>query len=329
MLSANDFRGVYAIIPSPAKEGADRADAVDTVDLDETARVTDQLIKDGVAGILTLGTTGECATLTQDEWESFVDCFLSTVNKRVPAFVGTTALGTHAIVQRIRYARDRGADGTLLGMPMWQPCTLDMAREFYGSISDLFPDFAIMVYGNENAFRFHWSPETWGPVAARAKTIVATKGGAANELVELVKVTKGQVKFLPNDGAVMRNAEADPDHTTACWSTAASMGPQPAIALMDAILARDWERAKEIAADIRWAGETFMAPERRHEFGSYNIQLEKGRINAAGYCKAGPYRPPYNVIPADLAEGAAENGRRWAQLQKKYSEIRAQAVRAG
>ena len=55
MLSAQDFKGVYGILPTPAKEGADRWDATDTVDLDETARLTEQLIADGCSGLLALG----------------------------------------------------------------------------------------------------------------------------------------------------------------------------------------------------------------------------------------------------------------------------------
>lgn len=327
MLSAQDFRGVYAIIPTPAKEGADRADAVDTVDLDETARLVDQLIKDGVHGIMALGTTGECATLTQAEWEGFVDCLLATVNKRVPAIVGTTAPGTHAAVERIRFARDHGADGTLLGMPMWQAFTDQMVVEYYASISDLFPDFALQVYANENAFRVHWTVELWGQLAKRARTVVSAKGGNARELPQLIEATKGQIKFLAIDGATLAMAEAAPDHTTACWSTSSACGPQPALALMEAILARDWPRAKEIDADLKWAYEAMAPPGKQSEFGSYNIQWEKARMQEAGYCKPGPFRPPYNVIAPDWAECARENGRRWSQLEKKYAETRAQAAK--
>src|ERR1700722_5344033 len=88
MLGANDFRGVYAIIPTPSKPGADRWDAVDTVDLDETARVIDRLLADGVHGLIVLGTTGECATLTPSEYEAFVACVLATVRKRAPTVPG-------------------------------------------------------------------------------------------------------------------------------------------------------------------------------------------------------------------------------------------------
>ena len=81
--------------------------------------------------LIVLGTTGECATMTSQEYDAFVDCVLATVKKRIPTFIGTTALGTHEVVRRTRFAAERGADGILLGLPMWQPLTVDMAVEYY------------------------------------------------------------------------------------------------------------------------------------------------------------------------------------------------------
>ena len=50
MITAQDLKGALAIMPTPAKEGADRLDATDTVDLDETARRTESLVRDGGKG---------------------------------------------------------------------------------------------------------------------------------------------------------------------------------------------------------------------------------------------------------------------------------------
>jgi trans-o-hydroxybenzylidenepyruvate hydratase-aldolase len=63
-MTAADVNGIWAIVPTPAKPGAERWDADDTVDVDETARVVEGLIDAGVDAILTMGTLGECATLT-------------------------------------------------------------------------------------------------------------------------------------------------------------------------------------------------------------------------------------------------------------------------
>ena len=117
MLTAEDIKGVWAIGCTPSTEDASRWDATDTVDLDELARSTNQIVEDGADGYITLGTTAECATLTRKEWEDAVDCVLSTVNKRIPTLIGTTAMGTHEIVERMRFIRDKGADGAILGLP--------------------------------------------------------------------------------------------------------------------------------------------------------------------------------------------------------------------
>lgn len=320
MLSPSDLRGVYAITPTPAKDGADRWDAVDTVDLAETERVVNRLIGDGVNGLIVLGTTGECATVTGQEYEAFTDCVLATVKKRVPTFIGTTALGTHEVVRRTRFAAERGADGILLGLPMWQPLTVDMAVEYYRGISETFPRLAIMVYGNGRAFRFSFPPEFWSRVIELAPTLVAAKYSRPKSLLDSLAASKGRVHFLPHDGAMCKFAELSPETTTACWSTAASMGPEPVLAQTRALLSNDAEALRRIAADLAWAREPIAEITSDPDlFATYNIQMEKIRIQAAGYCKAGPIRPPYNVMPERYAECARENARRWRQLCDKYS----------
>ena len=162
MISAKDIKGALAIMPTPAKDGADRLDATDTVDLDETARLAESLVRDGATGIMALGTMGECATTSQSDYEVFVDCLLKTVRGRIPTFVGATALSGHDIAKRIKFVKERGATGTLLGIPMWQPATLDMAVKFYADVAATFPDFPIMVYANPRAFRFPFGVDFWG-----------------------------------------------------------------------------------------------------------------------------------------------------------------------
>jgi dihydrodipicolinate synthase/N-acetylneuraminate lyase len=322
MLTAKDFQGLYAIIPTPAKAGADRADAVDTVDLTETARVIDRLIADGADGLIVLGTTGECATITRDEFEGFVECVLATVNRRVPAFVGTTALGTHEIVYRTRFAQDRGADGVLLGMPMWQTMTVATAVEYYRSVGELFPDLAIMVYGNPRAFRFDFPPEFWTGVVDAVPTITSAKFSRPKLLLESLKAAKGRVHFQPNDGGVMEFVDLAPETTTSCWSTAASMGPEPALAQIRAIQAGDLDRARRIAADLAWTREPIAPITKDPEiFASYNIQLEKVRIALAGYCHAGPLRPPYNHYPPEYHELFRQNAVRWRELCERYAKV--------
>jgi len=317
-------RGLYAIIPTPARPGAERWDATDTVDLDETARVVERLIADGAAGLIALGTTGECATLTATEYEAFVDCVLRTIDRRVPAFIGATALGLHEVIRRLRFVRAGGATGTLLGLPMWQPCTLEMAIGYYAMVAEAFPDLEVMVYANERAFRFPFDAAFWRALPGRAATARSAKYSRPATYLAAREASAGRVQFIPNEGAALAFERLAPGTVTACWATAASMGPAPAIALIEAILAGDLARSEAIDRDIAWANEPFKIVHSSPElFASYNIQMEKLRIDAAGYCHAGPIRPPYDVMPPEYATAAAECGRRWTDLCRKYAVIRA------
>jgi trans-o-hydroxybenzylidenepyruvate hydratase-aldolase len=320
MISAQDIKGVLAIMPTPAKEGADRLDATDTVDLEETARLADSLVRDGAAGIMALGTMGECATTAQSDYEVYVDCLLETVRGRIPTFVGTTALGGHETYRRIKFVKERGATGTLLGIPMWQPATLDMAVKFYTDVAETFPDFPIMVYANARAFRFPFDVDFWGQVVAKAPTVMSAKFSSKAILKKSVEVTNGRVNFVPPLGLAYEFAQISPATQTTCWMP--SVGPQVGLALMKALADGNAAQAKAVADDIAWANEPHHAITSSQEvFASYNIQMEKILMAASGYCKTGPIRPPYNVMPDDFRKGATEGGQRYAQLREKYSKL--------
>ncbi len=320
MLSAEDITGLYAIIPTPATADANRMDAKDTVDLAETERLINALLRDGVDGLIVLGTTGECATLTQAEFEAFTDCVARTVDRRVPLFIGATALGGHQVAERLAFVQELGADGTLLGLPMWQPCTQAMAVKYYREVAELYPNLALMVYANARAFRFDFPLAFWAELAKAVPSVVAAKYSRLAGLRELVTATGKRINFVPNDNAAHKFFDASPETTIACWATAASMGPAPSVAMARAIRDRDGGRVAAVAKDIAWANEPVSGIVSDPEiFASYNIQIEKLRIEAAGYCKPGPMRPPYDVIPPDYAEAARACGRRWAEICKRYA----------
>lgn len=322
-MQASDFQGLYAIIPTPARPDAHLLSARNTVDLDETERLVTALIRDGASGLIILGTTGECPTLSADDYRTFVDCVARTVARRIPLFVGATALGAHDARDRIAFAQDQGADGTMLGLPMWQPCTLDMAARFYAEVSEYFPKLPVMVYANARAFRFSFPTEFWSRIAQVAPTVIASKASQPANLAENIAATGGRVHFMPPDMVAERFREVAGDTVKACWATAAAMGPEPAKALADALLAGDTAEIRRLTDRIAWTNEMFMPMLADPDlFASYNIQFEKARIAEAGYCVPGPCRPPYDTLPEEHAEAARECGRRWRQLRNEFADQR-------
>ena len=147
LLTAADVNGAWAIIPTPAKPGAESWKMEDTVDVDETARVVDGLIEAGIDAILSMGTLGECATLTWEEKQKFMSTLVETARGRVPVFVGTTTLNTRDTIRETRWAADLGADGTMLGLPMWCAMSVPGAVQFYRDVTEAVPNMAMSSAG--------------------------------------------------------------------------------------------------------------------------------------------------------------------------------------
>ena len=89
---------------------------------------------------------------------------------------------------------------------------------------------------------------------------------------------------------------------------------------MRAVERGDAESVKRISAALDWANEPIRPIIANPEiFAQFNIQMEKLRISAAGYCNAGPIRSPYAAMPEDFAEFSRECGRRWAVLNREMA----------
>lgn len=322
LITLEQITGAWAIMPTPAKPGSNDWRAEDTVDLDETARVVNGLIASGVDGILALGTLGECATLTWDEQYRFMATLVEEAAGRIPVFVGTTSLNTRETVRQTRAASDLGADGTMLGLPMWCAPSLDTAVQFYKDVAEACPDMGICIYANQEAFKFEFPTPFWAQVAGIPQ-VVTSKYNSMERLMRDIAASRGQIRFLPIDASYYEAARIYPEFCTAFWTNSAVCGPSASTRFRDVVasakLSGNWGEAKAMAGEIGHALATLFPNGSFKEFSTYNIALEKERMNAAGWMNAGPVRPPYHIVPEPYLEGARESGRRAAALHQKYS----------
>ncbi len=318
MIAAADITGVVALPPSPFRAGADPFGIDHTLDLEEAARVADQLICDGVSAIGLCGTTGECATLTWAEKELLYSTVRDAAAGRVAIYAGATALGTREVVEQMRRISDMGIDGAFVGLPLWQTPTVEEAVRFYEDLSKAVPDLAVLVYANSFFFKFDYPLAFWQGIAARCPTVVACKVGFGFTK-EIYDAAGHQVNFLHGEGGGVSNTyKKIPESVTAAWATSCAMGPEPWVAALKAINSGDRTRALEVLGDIDTVP---LALPDFADFPKFNLQFEKARINAAGYMQCGPPRPPYTELPDDWREAAEHNGRGWAQLRSRYVAV--------
>lgn len=317
LMSVEDVHGAWVIMPTPAKRGAEDWRARDTVDLDETARVVNALIDAGADAIMSLGTLGECATLTWDEKKAFMGVLVDAAHGRVPVFVGTTTLNTRDTIEHTRHAADIGVTGTMLGLPMWCIPSVPVAVQYYRDIAEACPDTAICVYANPDAFRFDYPSAFWTQMAEIPQVITAKYLGLGT-LLRDINASRRRIRFLSTNGDYYGAARMDPEFCTAFWSSGAVCGPMVATGLRDEVArakaSGDWTRAKKLADATAAASAPLRPAGGATEFAKYNIGLEKARTNAAGWMNAGPCRPPYHLVPGSHLEGAAKSGRQLAEL---------------
>jgi dihydrodipicolinate synthase/N-acetylneuraminate lyase len=316
MLSASDVKGAWAIIPTPAKPGSSDWRSEDTVDVDEAARVIDGLIEAGIDGILSMGTLGEAATMTLPEKRSFMRAIVDAARGRVPIFVGTTCINTRDTIALTREAVDVGATGTMLGLPMWCAPSVDVAVQFYKDVAEAVPDINIAIYANPEAFKFDFPRAFWAQVAEIPSVVTAKYIGVGNLMPDLAAI-KGRIKLLPIDFDYYAAARMD-DSIDAFWSSGAVCDPLVTTTLRDLVIdarARgDWSKAKAFMGRLGPTAASLFPNGSFQTFSIYNIGLEKARMEAGGWMKPGPVRPPYHIVPEPFLEGARKSGQMWSAL---------------
>jgi 4-(2-carboxyphenyl)-2-oxobut-3-enoate aldolase len=317
-LTAADITGVVGIVPTPALPGADRWDAVDTVNLPETEKMIRTIIDSGIGIIMTTGTFGECSTLTANELRDFVDCVVRTSAGRAPVFAGITTLNTRDTITRARELLALGADGIFTGRPMWLPLDDRGIVRYYKDVAAALPGVPLVVYDNPSAFKGKISPGAFAELA-KIPEVVAAKHAGGPTLEADLKAAPSGISFLPLDIDWVPSSKKFPDQVRACWSGAVACAPAVLVALQKAVQARDWATADAIHAKVHRASSVMFPGGDVEKFISYSIPLGKGRFKGAELIDPGPSRPPYTEAPADFYELSLESGRRWKQLQAEYA----------
>jgi len=317
MLTKSDVRGVCAFVPTPVSNFS-IGDLASSVDLDEAIRMVDRLVSDGVAMIALAGTTGEGAALLWEEKRELVAAVVEEVGGRVPIFAGAIDLGTREVVRQMRAYQDLGVGGAIITPPFWQTPTLDNAARFVEDLSEAVPGLPTMIYSNKFFFKFEYPTEFWRRVASGSSTVIATKV-SYDFRPEDYEAAGERIRFMGGEGNFRAVHDVLGQEAVAAWCTSAAMGPEPWLALIAAVEANDKNRVEAVLSDIESVPPP-MPMDEFHLFASYNIQLEKARINAAGYVDCGPSRAPYTDIPEKWLKAAEGNGVAWKALCARYRD---------
>ena len=123
------FKGSMVAIATPMNEDG-------SLDHESLEGLIEFHIKNKTDVIVSVGTTGESATLNFKEHSEVIKATLSVVNKRIPVIAGSGANSTSEAIELTQRSKELGADGCLLVTPYYNKPTQNGLYEHYKKIAD-------------------------------------------------------------------------------------------------------------------------------------------------------------------------------------------------
>ena len=134
------FSGCYTALITPMTR--DRQ-----VDYEGLRQLVDFQIKEGVKGILAVGTTGESPTLDWNEHNKVIEKTHEYAGAKVLTIAGTGSNSTQEAIEGTEHAQHLGIKCVLLVDPYYNgPSSLEIRREYVEPIARQFPEVQVIPY---------------------------------------------------------------------------------------------------------------------------------------------------------------------------------------
>ncbi len=190
------FTGSAVALITPFHDGA--------VDYTALTRLIELQIASGSDAIVALGTTGEAATLMQDEREEVIRFVVERVSNRIPVIVGTGSNNTEDAIQKSRFAEAVGADGLLIVTPFYNKTTQEGLLAHYSSIAEQVR-LPILIYNVPSRTGLNIHPETVAKLVRSCENVVGIKeaSGDISQIAKLAAICPECDIYSGNDDQVV------------------------------------------------------------------------------------------------------------------------------
>ncbi|MCK5266745.1 MAG: 4-hydroxy-tetrahydrodipicolinate synthase [Spirochaetes bacterium] len=191
------FKGSFVAIVTPLSGGK--------IDFDKLSELIEFQINNGTAGIVPCGTTGESATLTEEEHKSVIEFVIKKVNKRVPVIAGTGSNSTETAIKLTKHAQEAGADAALIITPYYNKPTQQGLYLHYKAIAEN-TDIPIILYNVPGRTAVNMLPETAAQLVKEFKNIVGLKDatGSVEQASKTLSLLRGEdFCLLSGDDAIV------------------------------------------------------------------------------------------------------------------------------
>ena len=202
--------------------------------------------------ILTMGTTGESATLSHEEHHQAMDIAVDEAkksNKDPFVLAGAGSNSTQEAISLAQYAEKTGADGVLLVVPYYNKPVQHSLIDHFSAIADSV-SLPIILYNVPSRTGRNLEPETVSKLAYAKDNIIGIKcaSGIIDQITKIIKTT-------PDDFIVLSGDDSMTYHIMALGgkgvvSVASNIIPSKLVEFTKSMLNDEWKKAREMQLEL-------------------------------------------------------------------------------
>ena len=234
------WQGVYPAATTQFKEDL-------SIDLAHSQQAIDNLVNDGVHGIIAMGTCGENNSLDPTEKQTLLRAITEVVAGRVPVVTGVSEFDTRRAVAFAKDAKKAGADGLMVLPAMVYVPTEEELIMHFRTVAEA-TDLPVILYNNPPAYRVNISVAVLEALK-NVPNIVAMKESAPDprRFTDIINAFGDRYILMAGlDDVALEGLLLG---ATGWVSGLTSAFPQESIQLIEAVNTGDLERARAI---YRW-----------------------------------------------------------------------------
>ena len=264
--------------------------------IDEPAlrSLVDWQIQSGIDFIVACGSTGEAATLDEDEWLDVIRIVVDAASGRVPVWAGCTHNSTRTLLRLAETLRQvRGISAILSANPYYNKPTQEGQYQHFMALAKAVSPIPVCLYNVPGRTAANLEPETVVRLAEHAKNIEAIKeaSGKLPQIAQVIQdVPRGFKVFSGDDNLALASIEIG---AHGLISVASNEIPAEVRRMIRAALNGDWNEARDI--EHRFTG-LFEA-----NFWESNPSPVKTLLNMMGKCSNTVRLPLVTPGPATRA----------------------------
>ena len=191
-LNMSIFKGSMVAIATPMNVDG-------SLDFDSLDNLIEFHVKNKTDVIISVGTTGESATLDFEEHSKVIKTTIEIVKGRIPVIAGTGANSTSEAIELTESAKKNGADGCLLVTPYYNKPTQEGLFQHYKKIGDAvaIPQILYNVPGRTSVDML---PETVQRLSTHNNIIgIKEASGNKDRSIQLIKLCSENIQIFTGD----------------------------------------------------------------------------------------------------------------------------------